>query len=56
MYKGNARPDPADIVVGLNATYPFNKAQEGRESHRCLNQMPQSAAGSVTEIADLCQC
>lgn len=55
ILKVNANPDPADI--GWHKCYISHKQALGGVAKSSVSEpIAQSAAGSVTEIADLCQC
>lgn len=55
ILKVNANPDPADIG-GYKCYISCKKAAGGVAKSSVSEPNVQSAAGSVTEIADLCQC
>lgn len=44
------------ILLSISATYPTNKPSEGKAKSSVSEVNALSAAASVTEIADLCQC
>ena len=55
ILKVNANPDPADIV-GRKCYISHEQALGGVAKSSVSQPNAPSAAGSVTEIADLCQC
>lgn len=55
ILKVSVNPDPADIV-GYKCYISHKQALGGVAKSSVSEPNAQSAAGSVTEIADLCQC